>query len=369
MKERIYHLDTSEEVLDPEWDAFLETTPGGDHLQSSAWGCVKSSIGWRPVRLLARRNGHIVGGAQILIRDAPVVGPIGCIAKGPVFATEDPALMKLLLDELKTMSDSLSLRKLCLQPSMHYCGFDDLLQAETFRPSTFKLMPPATTRLDLSLTLDELLANMKSRTRYNVRRSERQGIVVRPGTSKDLHTYYRLVQETSNRKDFAHFPRHYYDEIWRVLHENGQMHLLVAEVGGETVSALMLIVFGDTAVNKLGVWSGQHGDKRPNDAIHWAAVKLAKSLGLRYYDLGGISKPAARAILNGDPLPESAKQTVTSFKLDFGGEVILYPDASEFHRNTLYRWAFGEVYPRLHRRKTVKRVFNWMRTRDATFEG
>ena len=103
-------------------------------------------------------------------------------------------------------------------------------------------------------------------------------------------------------------------------------------------------------------------------AIHWAAIKLAKRLGYRYYDMGGITQTAAETVLKGEPLPDSAKQTVTSFKLDFGGEVLLFPTASEFHPNPVYGWAFSEVYPRLHKLKTIKKAFNWLRTRQPLIE-
>ncbi|HZD10044.1 MAG TPA: peptidoglycan bridge formation glycyltransferase FemA/FemB family protein [Candidatus Binatia bacterium] len=358
-----YSLSVSEEFEDNAWDAFLEKMPGGDHLQTSLWAQVKASVGWRPIRLVVRCEELIVAGAQILVRDTPIVGAIGYVVKGPVFAYEDPDLVALLTAKLQEIARSYSIQQLSVQPPLAYGPLLPTLKDRGFSPSPFKLAPPATTRLDLSRSEDELLAGMNSRTRYNVRRSSRKGIIVRTGSDEDLQAYYRLVEATTERKQFAGFPRRYYDAMWRILAPRGYMKLLVAEYEGEIVSELMLITFGDTALNKLGVWSGKHGDKRPNDAIHWAAATLAKSLGHRYYDLGGIAESAAEAILQGEPLPESAVQTVTSFKLDFGGEVLLFPFASDYHAKPLYRWAFTEVYPWLHKHKSVRRAFNWLRTR------
>lgn len=365
MNEKKVKLTISEATVDPDWDAFLEKLPEGDHLQSSAWAEVKASLGWRPLRLIARQNGRLVAGAQILIREMSLFGAIGCIAMGPLFADQSLMLKRTVTEALQELSREHGLQKLCLQPPVPYDGLQCALEESSFHPSSFRLMPPGTTRIDLSQSLDEILARMKARTRRNVRRSERERVVVRPGTSEDLDAYYDLVLATTNRKKFSPFPRRYYEDIWRVLHPRGYMHLLVAEVGGETVSALMLITFGASAVNKLGVWSGQHGDKRPNEAIHWAAIKLAKSLGHCTYDMGGINQPAARAFANDQPLPQSVKQTVTSFKLDFGGDVVIYPRASEFHPNPVSRFALGELYPRLQKHKGVKRAFNWLRTREA----
>ena len=56
------------DLADPEWDSFVERTPGGHHVQSSLWAQVKAVVGWLLLRVIAVRDGVIVGGAQILTR-------------------------------------------------------------------------------------------------------------------------------------------------------------------------------------------------------------------------------------------------------------------------------------------------------------
>ena len=51
----------------------------------------------------------------------------------------------------------------------------------------------ATTILDLSGDLEAILAQMKSKTRYNVRLSQRKGIVVREGTEADIATFQPYI--------------------------------------------------------------------------------------------------------------------------------------------------------------------------------
>lgn len=361
-----YSFTISESFEDSDWDTFLEETTGGDHLQTSLWSQVKASVGWHPIRIVVSCEREIVAGAQILVRDVPIAGSIGVVARGPVLAYEEPGLAEVVTTELQKITQSYPLRYLCVQPPLNYEYLSRSLRDRGFSPSPLKLTAPATTRLDLSNDLDAILAGMKSRTRHNIRRSKRKGVIVRAGTADDLASYYRLVRATTQRKQFAAFSRRYYDELWYVLQPRGYLHLLVAEFEGEIISQLMLIPFGDTVVNKLGVWSGKHGDKRPNDAIHWGAVELGKSLGLRFYDMGGISARAAKAVLQGKPRPESDNQSVTSFKLDFGGDVVVFPTAADYLPNPVYRWAFTELYPKIKGFRSVKDVFNRLRTRGPS---
>ena len=76
---------------------------------------------------------------------------------------------------------------------------------------------------------------------------------------------------------------------------------------------------------KKGGWLGEHRDRHPNEALHWAAIQWAKAHGYRYYDFEGIDPAAAELALRGVPLPEPMRQSVARFKLGFGGEVRLLP--------------------------------------------
>ena len=68
-------MEVSERLDDPEWDAFLAATPGGTYQQqTSLWARTKTFVGFRARRIVARREGRVVGGMQILVRRFPVFG-------------------------------------------------------------------------------------------------------------------------------------------------------------------------------------------------------------------------------------------------------------------------------------------------------
>jgi len=360
--EQKYRLRISQSVEDAAWDTFLAQTPGGHHVQTSLWAQVKAMLGWRPVRLVVTQDERIVGGAQILLRPLPVVGKVGYVAKGPLFAVEDPALITLVITELQRLARQHHIQYLTIQPANAEENLIQVLLNSGFRPSSMRVAPKATLLLELSPDIETIMAEMSRKTRYNIRLSGRKGITVREGSEQDLESYYQILTATGRRQDFSPYPKRYFLEMWRALRPHGYIHLLIAEYKGEAVSGQLAVPFGDTVINKMSVWNGRHGKRRPNEALQWAAIRWAKAQGYRYYDFEGIKPAAATALINEEPLPDSVKQTVTSFKLGFGGQAMLFSGAYDYLYNPLFRWAFTEIFSRVRNRRLVKRLLKRIRT-------
>jgi len=363
--EKDYRIQVSTETEDSAWDAFLVATPGGHHVQTSLWAQIKASLGWGVVRLIARQGGRIVAGMQILMRNWPIVGALGYISKGPVFASDDPALVELIVNELHKLARNYNIQHLTLQPPGSGKNLVQQLTDKGFRPTSVEVAPRATLVIDLSKDIGTLLAEMSSKTRYNIRLSGRKGIKIREGARQDLDIYYQILKATGQRQNFTPFPKQYYTEMWRILEPHGFVKLFMAEFEGEVVSAQLIVPFRDTVINKLSVWTGRHGNRRPNEALQWTAIQWAKSQGYQYYDFEGIKSSAAKAILRKEPLPESQKQSVTSYKLGFGGQVSLFSGSYDYVYNPLYRWAYTEVFPKIRKRPAVKKMLKRLRTRQT----
>lgn len=357
-----YQVQVCHEAENTEWDAFLSRTPGGHHVQTSLWAQVQSLLGWYAVRIVVRQGGQIVAGAQALIRALSHIGTIGHVTKGPIFALDDPALTKLVMDELFKLIKTHRLQYFILQPPYNGEAFARQLPDRGFRPSPIEFVHTATVLLDLIRDPDEILAQMNSKTRYNIRLGERKGITVREGTANDLSTFYRLLVATGKRQDFSTCSEEYFSFMWDIFAPHGYIKLFLAEYQGEVVSAFLDIPFGDTVLYKRGAWSGVHGNRHPNEVLHWTGIRWAKSQGYRYYDLEGIHPEAARAVLQGEPLPDSTTKTVTTFKLGFGGQVVLLPEIYDYVYNPLLRWSYNAVFPKISDWRVVQGMLQYLRT-------
>lgn len=314
--------------LDPVWDDLVERAPGGHHVQTSRWAEVKRTVGWRALRVVVERDSRPVSGCQVLLRP---LGPLGAVAyapRGPVHASDATAAEReatlAALDRLASEERFLHFK---IQPPAGGEATVAALQSRGYRRSQLETAPTATVMLDARRSPDELRAAMRTNARRNLRRAERQGVVVRDGDERDLATLIRLIGATGARQGFDAYPDRYYETMWRAFAPDGHAHLVVAEHEGTPLSALLLIAFGDTVLYKIGGWSGEPRSIRPNELAHWHAAQWARSAGYRWYDLEGIDPRVAEAVLAGAAPPKTEQAGVSHFKLGFGGAITIFPAA------------------------------------------
>jgi peptidoglycan pentaglycine glycine transferase (the first glycine) len=355
-----YQMWVSDECESPEWDAFLRETPGGHYVQTSLWAQVKATLGWRAVRIVVRQDERIVAGAQLLVRPVAASMAVGYVPRGPLIAVADPRLTELVLYELLQIAKECRVQYLSVQPPCNGQALARDLANWGFVASLREVEPTATTILDLRKELIQLLRDMKLRTRYNVRLSERKGIKTREGTSADISTFYQLLRSTALRHRFSTHDEHYFLKLWQVLEPRGHAKLFLAEYDGEAVCGLFTVTFAKTVYCWRAAWSGRYGNRRPNEAVHWAAISWSKSIGYQFYDFEGIDPRVARALVQGNgvegsPDPDGLEkspasptsETVSSFKLGFGGRIELSPGAYDYVPNPLLRGAYRAVAPRI----------------------
>ena len=357
-----YTVHISDLVEDPFWDQWLAATPGGHHVQSTLWARVKALLGWRAVRITITRQHEVVAGAQLLVRPLPIYGAVAYVPKGPLLTSDDPVLAEQIVEEIHHVAKAHRVQYLILQPPDNGRMLATQLPQWGFHDSPIRAFPTATVLVDLDQDIDTILANMKSKTRYNIRKGLRNGLTVREGGEGDLATLYQILVSTSERQEFAVYDESYYVEMQRIFGEQHHYKLFVAECEGEPVSAMFAIAFGDTVLFKRGGWSGKHGNRYPNEVMHWTAIQWAKAQGYRYYNFEGIDNDAAQAVLAGNPLPDELNHSVTRFKLGFGGQVALLPEVFGYLYNPLLRRSFNTIYPSIADWPVTQKMLDYLRS-------
>jgi peptidoglycan pentaglycine glycine transferase (the first glycine) len=278
------------------------------------------------------------------------LGTLAYVPRGPVVDPDNREALALLLSALHRVVRREKAIFLKLEPPWEDDpSLDEFLKAHGFRPSSQTIQPRTTLLLGLTVDLDDLLAQMKPKTRYNIRLAGRKGVVVREGSEEDLPVFYRLLQETSQRDGFAIHAREYYEEAWRRFVSQGKARLFVASYRGETLAGLMAFALGRTAWYLYGASSGRHRNLMPNHLLQWEAIQWAKARGCTTYDLWGIPDEVGQALARGEE-PEGGTGGlwgVYRFKRGFGGRVARYPGAYDaVYRPVLY-WLGVKVLSRL----------------------
>lgn len=182
-----------------------------------------------------------------------------------------------------------------------------------FKPSPRHIHCEATIMLDLTMSDDELLAQMKPKGRYNIRVAEKNGVTVRQ--SDDIEAFYRLVSATSNRDGFTALPKAKYQAF---LGEVKDSFLLIAySPNQEPIAGLIGLLWGGVGIYYYGASSYAHRALMAPYKLQWEAMRLCKARGATAYDFLGVAPPAASS--------NHPWAGITRFKEQFGGTVETYP--------------------------------------------
>ncbi|MDZ7722358.1 MAG: peptidoglycan bridge formation glycyltransferase FemA/FemB family protein [candidate division KSB1 bacterium] len=191
------------------------------------------------------------------------------------------------------------------------------------------VLPPDTVFIDLLQDEEELIANMKPKTRYNIRLSGRRRVRVRRGGISDLELWYRLYRQTAQRNHICLHDLNYFQTVLNAetdeLRSPANVELLIAEKEHEPLAAMFLVFSGRRATYLYGASSSLHRNAMPTYALQWHAIKRAKQTGCRYYDMFGIAPK---------PDPAHPLYGLYRFKTGFGGNV--------FHRMGCWDYPLNE---------------------------
>lgn len=199
-----------------------------------------------------------------------------------------------------------------------------------FREAPLQMHPESSWKLDITLSPEELLSNMRKTTRYLIKKTlQNADIVIRQSSDlKDIEMFSEIHKKVSKRQNFVPFSLKYLTKEFSVFHKDNEVSLFVATVKDE-VAAASFVIF----------WSGigfyHHAVSEPKFAhlsipylLQWEAVKEAKKRGCTIYDFWGYVNPKDH--------PSHPWAGPTLFKMGFGGEPYVYVKTQDFPLHLRY---------------------------------
>lgn len=300
-----------------DWSEFLTRCDEAHILQTPAWGELKGSFGWTPGWLV---QGGV--GAQVLFQDLPLGYKVAYIPRGPI--SPDGSLVNHpdwidFQDELDQYCRENRAVFLKVEPD----GWqDEVSQFPGFQSSGHSIQPPRTLVIDLEEPEDQILLNMKSKTRYNIRLAGRKGVIVRATSVEDVSIFNHMLAATSERADFGIHPPAYYETAHRLFVPRDWARLLLAEVEGEAVAGLMVFALPPRSWYFYGASIDAHRDKMPTYLLQWEAMRWAKSIGCTTYDLWGVPDEDRQTLEDQFTERSDGLWGVYRFKRGFGGDLV-----------------------------------------------
>lgn len=207
------------------------------------------------------------------------------------------------------------------EASLHLAKFG------TVRP-TESVQPKQTLVLDLRLSEEELLAQMKPKHRYNIKVAERHGVEVEFkhfDAAEHFDRFWKLLTETAGRHAFRTHQRDYYKQMVKTLAPKGIISLGFAKLGHDDVATMLFIRHEKVVTYLHGGSSSRHKEVMAPYLLHWHAIRWAKEMEVEAYDFWGTNAIEQEGAWV--PRVNHPSTGTTRFKLGFGGTVVQFPGA------------------------------------------
>jgi len=302
-----------------EWQEFINSCANPHILQTQRWGELKSHYGWTPAWFV---EGSL--GAQVLLQNLPLGFKVAYLPRGPV-STAGAVVNHPDWPALQAELDRFCLDRkvvfLKMEPDLWEEEFEEVTgPISGFRQSSHSIQPPRTIVVSLEETEEEILARMKSKTRYNIRLAGKKGVDVREITALD--PFYDLLLGTSDRADFGIHTREYYQLTYELFQPVGACAIFLAEYNSAPLASIMVFRKGDRSWYFYGASSNQHRELMPTYLVQWEAMRWAKRQGCKTYDLWGVPDQDFDTLEDEFTTRSDGLWGVYRFKRGFGGQLL-----------------------------------------------
>jgi peptidoglycan pentaglycine glycine transferase (the first glycine) len=294
------------EITASELDNFL-IEKNGPFLQSSSWASFQN--GFQRKSWFARL-GRGVG--SIIKYELP-------FGKNYLYLPKGPVAVEHWGDAINEM------RELALSEKSIFFRWDPEIlvvpaEFEKFglKKSPKETQPKQTILIELSKSEEQLLAEMHSKTRYNIKLAEKKELGIRNQESGiGFGEVGNLFQETAKRDGFHLHPKEYYEKMLLLP----EVKLFAVYQKDTILAAALVSMFAGKCVYLHGASDHAFRQLMAPYLLHWEIIKSAKAAGLKQYDLGGVA-PANQ--------PSNPWAGITRFKSGFGGEYVEYAGSWDY---------------------------------------
>ncbi len=304
-----------------EWEEFILSQPCANFLHSWYWGEFHQAIKRQIIRHGYFIDGKLVGVMLFIIENAKR-GRHGIVPAGPIIDWENKSLIKAVFKDIKDVAAKNKCIFVRIRPQI----IDSKQSRQIFkdnglRPAPIHLHAELTWQTDLNSSEEEILANTRKNTRYEIRRADKLGITVKTTTDPaSIDRFYDIQLETAKRHGFVPFSKSFLKEQFTIFAKNN-LALLYEAYDHDTLLAQAFIIFyGQEAVYHYGTGTDAGRNLPGAYALQWQAMKEAKKRGMSRYNFWGVTKP------------EQTKHRfygVSVFKRGFCGQEVAYLHAHD----------------------------------------
>ena len=303
------------------WEDFVFSTNEANFLQSWAWGEFHKALG-KTINRTGFYTNNKLAGVMLSVVEPARRGKYLTVPGGPIINWQNNNLINAFLQQIKTVAKGNNCVFVRVRPQLKSDEFSkNLFRSLGFKKAPIHLHAELTSQLNLTKSEEELIAQMRKATRYEVRKAMKEGIQVSISTNEnEIKKFYDLQIETAKRQKFVPFSYKFLYEQFKVFAENQNALLYRAEFEKKLLAQAFVIFYGKEAVYHYGA-STDEGRHHPGAyLIQWEAIKEAKRRGMTRYNFWGVAPENKR---------DHRFSGLSLFKRGFGGEDFEYLSAQD----------------------------------------
>ena len=299
-----------------DWGEVVKKYPEANILQSPEYGKMNELIGEKVITEDFGKNGR----ALMIVRNAKR-GRYLEIPCGPLIDWKNKTKVSAAISQIAEIAKREKCVFVRMRPQLLATEENlKLLEDLGFKKSPMHLAAEHTVMVDLTKSEEEILAEMRRQTRYEVRRADKLGITVKSGNSKELFSEFHKEQvKTAHRQSFVPPSEKVLLAEKEAFGDN--INIYVAETAeGEKIAYGLILGSGEEA-DYYEAASTELNRKMPGAyALLWQAIRDLKKAGYKRFNLWGIA-PAGQ--------PNHRYAGVTTFKTGFSSNVVEYVPAHD----------------------------------------
>ena len=293
-------------TLEPtEFTKFAATSPYKSFMQTPEIAKLREQNGWTPYYFGVEADGEIKAATMLVARPTFLGKSTFLAPGGPLLDLEDSKLTNFFFKNLIKYIKSHNGYVLHIDPYYELVerdrdgnkvkdGFNrqdaiNNLARNGFRP-TESTQPKYLFAMDLNgRTEEQLLADLKRNTRNHIRKAEKAGVTVRELKREELPILKQITESTSKRRNFTDRPLSYYEQMYDLFHDKGEIKFLVAEANDIPLSAAMFMLYGDEVIYLFSGSDEQYmKEYNAQYAIQWYIIKYSAEHKFKRYNFYGI---------------------------------------------------------------------------------
>lgn len=306
-----------------EWEELLEKHEEANFLQSPMWSEMHRLIGDETVMKVIGKDGL----GLMTVRDAKR-GRYLEVPCGPLIDWQDKKAIELAKNAMLEAGELFKCVFVRFRPQLLDTPENrQILSKMGAVIAPMHLAAEHTVVIDLTKSEEDLMADMRRQTRYEVRKSGRQGIIVEHSNSEEMFREFQAVQaETAARQHFIPPNINTLLAERQAFGDKAQIYVAYTpeEEGKKPIAYGLILKYGNEADYYEAASTDLNRKYSGAYALLWQAMRDLKEEGYKRFNLWGIAPPDQ---------PEHRYAGVTTFKKGFGGEVVSYVPAYDLVLN------------------------------------